>query len=74
MRHLETLGNARIKDAITTFFGVNPIGLSVKNLDETLAFYQKAINIEVIKRKKSQICLSLPRAGDQHVSNTVHYR
>lgn len=52
MRHLETLGNARIKDAITTFFGVNPIGLSVKNLDETLAFYQKAINIEVIKRKK----------------------
>ena len=52
MRHLETLGNARIKDAITTFVGVNPIELSVKNLDETLAFYQKAINIEVIKRKK----------------------
>jgi predicted enzyme related to lactoylglutathione lyase len=74
MRHLETVGNARIKDATTAFFGVNPIELSVKKLDETLAFYQKAINIEVIKRKKSQICRSLPPAGDQHDSNTVHYR
>ena len=48
---MKTVESASIKDATTTFVGVNHIGLSVKNLDKTLAFYQKATNFELIVRK-----------------------
>ena len=44
--------NASIKDTTTTIMGVNHIGLSVKNLDEALSFYQKATGFELIKREK----------------------
>ena len=48
---MKTAENASIKDVTTTFVGVNPIGLSVKNLDKTLAFYQKATHFGVIELK-----------------------
>ncbi len=43
---------ATIKDTKTTIMGINNIGLSVKNLDQALAFYQQATGFEVIKREK----------------------
>jgi catechol 2,3-dioxygenase-like lactoylglutathione lyase family enzyme len=43
---------ATIKDTKTTIMGINHIGLSVKNLDQALAFYQQATGFEVIKREK----------------------
>lgn len=39
-----------MKDTPTTFIGFNHIGLSVKNLDEMVDFYQSATDYEVIKR------------------------
>ena len=43
---------ASVKDANTTVLGVNHIGLSVKDLDSTLAFYRKATSFELVKREK----------------------
>lgn len=43
---------ASIKDTKTSIMGINHIALSVKNLDQALAFYQKATGFEVIKREK----------------------
>ncbi len=44
--------NATIKDTTTTLMGVNHIGLSVKNLDKTLAFYLQATGFELVSREK----------------------
>lgn len=44
--------SASIKDTTTTILGINHIGLSVKNLDKALAYYQKATNFSLIKREK----------------------
>lgn len=44
--------NASIKDTKTSIKGINHIGLSVKNLDQALAFYQKATGFELVKREK----------------------
>ena len=43
---------ATIKDTKTTIMGINHIGLSVKNLDQALAFYKQATGFELIKREK----------------------
>lgn len=43
--------NATITDSPTTLMGVNHIGLSVKNLDSTLAFYQGVTGFELIRRE-----------------------
>lgn len=42
---------ATIHDSPTTLMGVNHIGLSVKDLDATLAFYQSVTNFELIHRE-----------------------
>lgn len=44
--------SASIKDTKTTIMGINHVGLSVKNLEQALAFYQKATGFELIKRHK----------------------
>jgi len=43
---------ATIKDTKTTIMGINHIGLSVKNLDQALAFYQQATGFDLVKREK----------------------
>ena len=43
---------ANINDTSTSFMGINHIGLSVKNLDATLAFYKEATDFELVKREK----------------------
>jgi catechol 2,3-dioxygenase-like lactoylglutathione lyase family enzyme len=43
---------AGVKNTSTTLLGVNHIGLSVKNLDSTLAFYRKATDFELVSREK----------------------
>ncbi len=43
---------ASLEDSPTTIIGFNHIGISVKNLDEMVAFYQKATDFEIIKREK----------------------
>lgn len=40
----------RIEDSPTTFIGFNHIGITVKNLDEMLTFYQKATGYKLLKR------------------------
>ena len=42
--------NATITDSPTTLLGVNHIGLSVKDLDSTLAFYQGVTGFKLIRR------------------------
>ncbi|MCG8413867.1 MAG: VOC family protein [Pseudomonadales bacterium] len=42
---------ATIHDSPTTLMGVNHIGLSVKDLDATLAFYQRVTGFELVHRK-----------------------
>lgn len=44
--------DATIYDSPTTLLGVNHIGLSVKDLDATLAFYQQATGYKLIHREK----------------------
>jgi len=41
----------RIADSPTSIIGFNHIGISVKNLDEMLAFYQRATDYKLLKRK-----------------------
>lgn len=43
---------ATVKDTSTTILGLNHIGLSVKDLDRTLAFYQEATNFELVSRQR----------------------
>jgi len=43
---------ANIRDTTTSILGVNHIALSVKNLDEVLAFYQRATDFELVRREK----------------------
>jgi catechol 2,3-dioxygenase-like lactoylglutathione lyase family enzyme len=43
---------ANIRDTTTSIIGVNHIALSVKNLDEVLAFYQRATDFELVRREK----------------------
>ena len=47
----EIVPEATIADSPTTLMGVNHIGLSVKDLDKSLAFYQKATGFEVVYRE-----------------------
>lgn len=47
----EIVPEATIADSPTTLMGVNHIGLSVKELDKALAFYQQATGFEVIHRE-----------------------
>ncbi|MEM8497983.1 MAG: VOC family protein [Pseudomonadota bacterium] len=49
---IETIESANISDTETTIIGVNQIGLSVKNLDDALDFYQRATGFELISRKR----------------------
>ena len=42
---------ATVRDTNTTILGLNHIGLSVKDLDKTLAFYQEATNFELVSRQ-----------------------
>ena len=42
---------ATIKDSPTTLIGVNHIGLSVRNLDATLAFYTQVTDYKLLSRK-----------------------
>jgi len=48
---MEINPDAAITDSPTTLMGVNHIGLSVKNLDRTLAFYQGVTGFELIRRE-----------------------
>lgn len=48
---IEVDKDATVANATTTVKGVNHIGLSVKDLDNTLAFYLKATGFELIKRE-----------------------
>jgi catechol 2,3-dioxygenase-like lactoylglutathione lyase family enzyme len=43
--------DATISDSPTTLMGVNHIGLSVRNLDASLDFYQRASGFKVIRRE-----------------------
>ena len=43
--------NSTIHDSPTTLMGVNHIGLSVKDLDKTLAFYQRASGFNLVRRE-----------------------
>ena len=42
--------DATIHDSPTTLMGINHIGLSVKDLDRTLAFYQSVSGFELVSR------------------------
>ena len=50
--HAQNKRNVNIKDSPTTIIGFNHIGISVKNLDAMVDFYQKATGFEVMKREK----------------------
>ena len=43
--------DSTIADSPTTLLGINHVGLSVKNLDETLAFYEQATGYELLSRE-----------------------
>ena len=43
---------ANVRDTNTTIIGLNHIGLSVKDLDVVLAFYQQATGFELLRREK----------------------
>ena len=43
--------SASISDSSASLLGVNHIGLSVRDLDASLAFYQRATGFEVIRRE-----------------------
>jgi len=43
--------DATIHDSPTTLMGINHIGLSVKDLDRTLAFYQSVSGFELVSRQ-----------------------
>jgi catechol 2,3-dioxygenase-like lactoylglutathione lyase family enzyme len=43
---------ASIRDTTTNILGLNHIGLSVKDLDKILAFYQEATDFELVSREK----------------------
>lgn len=47
---LEVNPDANIRDTSTTIIGMNHIGLSVKDLDKVLAFYQEATGFELVSR------------------------
>lgn len=42
---------ANVRDTSTSIIGLNHIGLSVKDLDSTLAFYQEATDFELVSRE-----------------------
>lgn len=44
--------SAQLSDSPTSIIGFNHIGISVNNLDEMVAFYQKATPFEIVKREK----------------------
>ncbi|TRY33787.1 VOC family protein [Aliiglaciecola sp. M165] len=48
---LEVDESASIKNTTTTIVGINHIGLSVKNLDQVLKFYQRATGFEIVKQE-----------------------
>ena len=48
---MEVDPNATITDSQTTLMGVNHIGLSVKDLNSTLAFYQNVTGFKLIRRE-----------------------
>lgn len=48
--------DALITDSPTTLLGINHIGLSVKDLDSTLAFYQGVTGFELIRRETVRDC------------------
>ena len=43
-----------IKDSPTSIIGFNHIGISVRDLDSMVEFYQQATNFKVSKRYKTQ--------------------
>jgi len=47
--------DATISDSSTTLMGVNHIGLSVRDLDASLAFYQEASDFKLIRREVVRI-------------------
>ncbi len=49
---IEINKDASIADTSTTIMGINHIGLSVKDLDASLAFYQQSTQFKVIRREK----------------------
>lgn len=49
---IEVDADASVKDTNTSILGVNHIGLSVRDLDTTLAFYQQATGFELVRREK----------------------
>ena len=53
---MEVDPNALITDSPTTLLGVNHIGLSVKNLDSALAFYQSVTGFELVQRESIHNC------------------
>ena len=53
--------DATIHDSPTTLMGVNHIGLSVKDLEKTLAFYQQASGFKLVHRE----AVSNSAAADQ---------
>ncbi len=48
----QTDPKSSLKDSPTSIIGFNHIGISVSDLDEMVAFYQKATNFEIVKREK----------------------
>jgi len=48
----QVVPTSQISDTPTSIVGFNHIGISVKNLDKTLSFYQKATGFDLIKREK----------------------
>lgn len=48
---IEVEKTASIKDTTTSIMGINHIGLSVKDLDTMLAFYQEATDFTLIRRE-----------------------
>ncbi len=51
----QTDPSARLSDSPTSIMGFNHIGISVSNLDEMVAFYQKATPFEIVKREKVKL-------------------
>lgn len=48
----QTDSKASLKDSPTSIIGFNHIGISVNNLEEMVAFYEKATPFEIVKREK----------------------